>query len=123
MTYDQILDRMIAGKIPRTGLGHAAHVGAAHAALRRWEFFEAAHRYATALRAMSRAAGAPAKYNASLTLGFFCLVAERMGDEDSETFVAENGDLGRDSLIAAGYDPVRLGDPRAHRIGLLPRRP
>ncbi|OWU86305.1 hypothetical protein ATO6_05610 [Oceanicola sp. 22II-s10i] len=121
MNYDHILDEMAGGVLPCTGFGHAVHLGTAHAALKRWEFFEAAHRYASAIRAAASAAGAPEKFNATLTLAFLCLIAERMGDEDSATFVAQNPDLGRDALLAAGYDAARLADPKARRVGLLPR--
>lgn len=121
MNYDHQLDQMIAGDVPCTGLGHAAHLGTAHAALRRWEFFEAAYRYAAAIRATAATAGAPDKFNATVTLAFICLVAERIGDEDSATFVAQNPDLGAEALAKAGYDAPRLADPKARRIGLLPR--
>lgn len=120
MNYDHMLDTMIAGEVPCTGLDHAAHVGTAHAALRRWEFFEAAHHYANALRAAATAAGAPEKFNATLTMGFLSLVAERMEDEGSEDFVAQNPDLTRDALMRAGYDSARLSHPRAREIALLP---
>lgn len=121
MTYDHMLDTMINGEVPCTGLDHATHVGTAHAALRRWEFFEASYRYASALRATATAAGAPEKFNATLTMAFLSLVAERMGDEDSATFVAQNPDLTGDALQRAGYGPTRLSHPRARKVGLLPQ--
>ena len=121
MSYEHMLDTILSGNIPCTGFSHADHLGTAHAALRRWEFFEAAHRYADGIRASAAAAGAPEKFNATLTLAFLCLVAERMGDENSETFVAENGDLTMAALAQAGYGPARLAHPKARAVGLLPQ--
>lgn len=122
MNYDHILEEMAAGILPCTGFGHRVHLGTAHAALRRWEFFEAAHRYSAAIRAAAAAAGVPEKFNATVTLGFLSIIAERMGDEDTESFLAANPDLGRDALLAAGYDAERLGSEKAKTVGLLPRR-
>ncbi len=121
MSYDHMLDTILSGEIPCTGFSHADHMGTAHAALRRWEFFEAAHHYADGIRASATAAGAPEKFNATLTLAFLSLVAERMGDEDSETFVNENADLTMEALKRAGYDATRLAHPKARVIGLLPQ--
>lgn len=121
MSYDHMLDTIIGGATPCTGFGHAAHVGTAHAALRRWEFFEAAHRFADGLRASATAAGVPEKFNATLTLAFLSMVAERMGDEDSETFVAQNPDLTMEALAHIGYDAARLSHPKAREIALLPQ--
>lgn len=120
MNYDHILDQMIAGEMPCTGFGHRVHLGTAHAALRRWEFFEAAYRYAGAIRATAAVAGVPEKYNATVTMAFLSIIAERMGGEDTESFLAANPDLGRDALLAAGYDSARLAAPRAREVGLLP---
>jgi len=102
-------------------VGQDDHLGAARAARRRGEFFEAAQRDAEGIRASATAAGAPEKFNATLTLAFLSLVAERMGDEDSETFVAENADLTMETLRRAGYGADRLAHPKARAIGLLPQ--
>ncbi|ABD52929.1 hypothetical protein [Jannaschia sp. CCS1] len=120
MTYDDMLDLILQGQMPPEGFSHQHHLGTAHAALRRWEFFEAAYRFASGLRAVTKAAGAPEKYNATVTLAFLSLVAERMEGEDSETFVARNLDLKSAVLADLGYGAARLGDPKARRIGLLP---
>lgn len=121
MNYDHILDQMIAGELPCTGFGHRVHLGTAHAALKRWEFFEAAYRYAGAIRATAAAAGVPEKFNATVTLGFLSIIAERMeAAEDTDAFLDRNPDLGREALLAAGYDAGRLGCDRAREVGLLP---
>lgn len=122
MNYDEMLDLIMSGELPATGFSHADHLGIAHAALRRWEFFEAAHRYATALRAVTEAAGTPEKFNATVTLAFLSLVAERMGSEDSETFVANTRDLPPSVLTRVGYDAERLAHPKARHVALLPAR-
>lgn len=121
MKYDHMLDTILSGQVPCTGFSHRDHLGTAHAALRRWEFFEAAHHYADGIRASAMAAGAPEKFNATLTLAFLSLVAERMGDEDSDTFVAENADLTMEAVTRAGYGAERLAHPKARAVGLLPR--
>lgn len=120
MDYDHILDQMADGILPCTGFGHDVHLGTAHAALKRWEFFEAAHRYASAIRAAATAAGVPEKFNATVTFAFLSLIAERMGGEDSATFVAQNRDLTGAALERAGYGAERLSDPKARAVALLP---
>lgn len=122
MTYDDMLDTLLSGKLPECGFGHAEHLGTAHAALRRWEFFEAAHRYSTALRKVTTDAGVPEKYNATVTLCFLSTVAERMGEEDSADFVDSASGLDGTTLARAGYDSARLAHPKARSVGLLPRR-
>ncbi|MEJ6393061.1 hypothetical protein V8J82_07340 [Gymnodinialimonas sp. 2305UL16-5] len=121
MNYDHMLDTILEGQVPCTGFGHAAHLGAAHAALRRWPFFEAAFHLSDGLRKTAAAAGAPEKFNATVTLAFLSLVAERMGEESSEEFVARHADLTFETLLQAGYDRDRLTDPKARDIA-PPRR-
>ena len=120
MTADEMLDALMDDSLTTDGFDHAAHLRVAHAALRRFEFFEAAHVYASGLRRFAARLGVPEKYHATVTLAFLCLVAERMGDETSDSFPDLHPDLFADPLARAGYGPARLGNPRARRIGLLP---
>ncbi|WP_172297738.1 hypothetical protein [Pseudoruegeria sp. HB172150] len=115
-----MLDELLAGTLAAEGFGHREHVAVAHAALCRWEFFEAAWRYSSGLRALTERAGVPEKFNATLTLAFLSLIAERMGQEDSVTFVELHTDLGMKLVRSAGYDAERLADPKARTVGLLP---
>ena len=118
--YDEMLDRLINGTLGVEGFDHAAHIGTAHAALRRYEFFEAASVFAAGLRSLTRRVGLEEKYNATVTLAFLSLIAERMGSETSSDFVADHGDIGMSELLRLGYEPERLASDRARRVGLLP---
>lgn len=121
MTADETLDALQNDTLSAEGFDHAAHIRVAHAALRRYEFFEAAQVLAGGLRRLTVRAGAPQKYNATVTFAFLSLVAERMGNESSDAFLTMHPDLFDAPLAAAGYDAARLSGERARRAALLPR--
>lgn len=123
MDYDSVLDALIDGTLSPLDFDHAAHVGAAHVALGRYEFFEAAAVFAAGLRSLSVRAGVPEKYNATITFAFLSLIAERMRDEDAATFVERHGSGGLEALLAAGYRRDRLESDLARRVALLPHPP
>ena len=119
-----LLTRFEGGDIDPATFTHADHLRAAYHMLRAHEFFEAAHRYAAALRALTLRAGAPEKFSATVTLGFLSLIAERMEAHDpgdADAFVDANPDLTAGAL-AARYSPERLGSALARRAVLLPDR-
>ena len=75
---------------------HNDHVQAAYAMLGRYDFVDACVRYASTLRAMAESAGVPEKYNATITIAFLSLIAERRSQSDScdlGSFLASNPDL------------------------------
>jgi hypothetical protein len=94
VNYDEMFDALCRGTLDPEGFSHRHHVGTGFAALRRHEFFEATHLYATGLRSVVAKAGVPEKYNATVTLAFMSLIAERMdGKDNAEAFLQANPDL------------------------------
>ncbi len=119
-----LLARFEGGDVDPATFTRADHLRAAYMMLRAAEFFEAAQRYAAALRALTIRAGAPEKFNATVTMAFLSLVAERMAAHDpgdADGFLAAHPDL-LGPALARLYSPDRLGSPLARRAALLPDR-
>jgi hypothetical protein len=114
--------RLEGGEIQPGRFGHFEHLEAAWDVLAEEPFLRAAVRYATAIERFATAAGAPGKFNLTVTLAFLSLVAERMSGGEARSFdrfIALNPDLLGDGL-APYYSPERLRDPIARHVFLLP---
>jgi hypothetical protein len=117
-----LLRRFEAAEVDPATFSHADHVRAGYEMLRKHEFFEAAQRFAAALRALTLRAGAPEKFNATVTMGFMSLIAERMDADDpgdADAFLAAHPDLLGGGLMLR-YSKGRLRSPLARRAALLP---
>ena len=102
---------------------HVDHVAVAYAMLRRYDFIEATARYADTIRAIATKAGAPKKFNTTITLAFMSLIAERMettGHLGYEDFITQNQDLLAKEILAHWYSPERLQSDLARQIFLMP---
>ena len=113
-----------AGALDPAAFRHRDHVRVGFELLRRYPFTEAAHRFATGLRAMACAAGRPGLYHDTITVAFLALIAERNASAtypDFSAFERENPDLLRKDALFAWYDPVRLMSPLARKTFVLPR--
>jgi hypothetical protein len=102
---------------------HASHVSVAFEMLDKYEFFEACHRYASGIRAMVQRGGIPEEYNATMTLAFLSLIAERKTltrETDAEAFVVANHDLLCKDGLSAHYSSDRLTSTLARQQFLLP---
>lgn len=117
------LEALDTGAIDPAQFTHRDHVVLAFEALRQDDFFTASARIARGLQALAHRAGAPEKFNATITHAFLSLIAERMREgEDTESFLAANPDLLQGAALRHRYSRARLEDPRARRIALLPDR-
>lgn len=102
---------------------HSDHVAVAYEMLRRYGFMNAAARYGTSLHAIATKAGAPDKFNATITIAFMSLIAERMDQADCtdyDDFIAQNSDLLSKDVLKAWYSPERLESPLARNTFLMP---
>lgn len=102
---------------------HRDHIAVAFELLRRHEFLEAANRYGTGIRSLAARAGAADKFNATVTLAFLSIIAERMRAADyadAEDFIARNPDLFSRALLTRWYAPDRLASDLARQVFLLP---
>ena len=94
---------------------------------RKYRSAEASRRFCAALRRLTVALGAPAKYHETITRFYLQVVAQRHQDEpgrDWEAFRAANRDLfgGSDNVLSRCYSPGLLATPRARQAYLPPDR-
>ncbi len=112
-----------AGELAPEAFKHADHIAVAYEMLSAYEFLDACSRYASSIKALAARAGAPEKYNATITLAFLSLIAERitLGRHTSfEEFISQNGDLTSRDVLMQWYSPKRLTCDTARTVFLLP---
>jgi len=105
--------------------GHEEHVRVAVDMLNAYGFADCAARYANCIRTISIAAGAPEKFNMTITLAFLSLIAERLAaapTTDSDAFIARHPDLLSKSVLDGWYTQERLQSAAARQIFLLPQQ-
>ncbi|MBL4756639.1 MAG: hypothetical protein JKY32_03045 [Rhizobiales bacterium] len=72
---------------------------------------------------MATKAGAPKKFNLTITIAFMSLIAERMAacdHEGYEDFMSLNLDLMAKDLLEKQYTPTRLYSDLARSVFLMP---
>ena len=102
---------------------HVDHVAVAYEMLRTYEFLEACSKYAASIRALAEKAGAPMKFNATITLAFLSLIAERMSAgsyQNYDDFISRNADLKSKKVLEKWYSPERLTCDTARKVFVLP---
>lgn len=112
-----------AHEIDNSTFRHAEHVRVAFDLLQKYDFIDAAAVYAKGIRTMAAKAGAPQKFNLTITYAFMSLIAERLvasSGDDFEVFVSENPDLMSKDVLMKWYDNERLNTETARTIFLLP---
>lgn len=118
-----LVDAFVARRLDNRAFHHRDHVVVAYELLRRSDFVTATARYADTIRELAKAAGAPEKYNATITFAFMSLIAERMATTehaDADDFIAGNPDLLSGQPLNRWYAPERLRSDLARRVFLLP---
>ncbi|MGH1348133.1 MAG: hypothetical protein ACRBN8_41640 [Nannocystales bacterium] len=91
-----------AGDVDVETFNHRAHVRVAWHALEALPLLEALPRFCAGLRALVRAHGAEAKFNATMSVAFLLLVSERRRRGESWAVFEER----EHDFIAAGLEPV-----------------
>jgi hypothetical protein len=115
-----------AGALDPAAFSHRDHVAVACEMLRRADFLEAAAQYAKGLKALAARAGAPEKFNATVTLAFLSLIAERMRTAehaDCDDFIARSRDLLSKDVLEPWYARERLRSDLARSVFLMPEAP
>lgn len=118
------LARFEAGATDPRGFGHEDHVRAAHAMLARYDFLDAACRYAGGLRMLAERAGAPEKFNITVTVAFLSAIAESKAKNPSASwreFRAQNPALLNKRFLSHWYPDEKLQSQLARRIFLMPK--
>ena len=118
-----LTDAFEARKIDNTMFRHEQHVRVAYHILQRYDFTDAAARYAQGIRELATAAGAPDKFNVTITFAFMSSIAERIATSaapDYETFLRDNPDLLSKECLSSFYSKARLTSDAARVMFLLP---
>lgn len=121
--YSQLARSFEVHDIDAGAFRHADHVGVAYEMLRRHDFIDATFRYARSINAIATNAGAPEKFNATITVAFLSLIAERMGTTQHDgyaDFMAKNPDLLSRDVLEPWYSPARLRSELARKVFLMP---
>lgn len=117
-----LLHKFESGEIEVSTFGHREHLQTAWEMLRTYPFIEAVERYARQLQSLATAAGAPEKFNLTVTMCFMSLIAEAIEatpDLDFDRFCEAHPDLQQNPLTH-WYSDQRLGNDLARRIFLMP---
>lgn len=102
---------------------HAEHVRVAFDLLRKYDFIDAAAIYAKGIHTIATKAGAPQKFNLTITYAFMSLIAERLALSPTlefEAFVSANPDLLSKRVLEKWYGDERLYTELARTVFLLP---
>ena len=113
-------------QLPPEDFHHRDHVLVAFTMLSQYDFVEACSRYASTIRAMAEKAGAPEKFNATITFAFMSIIAERRARRPElglDKFLATNADLLDRQLLSCWYSSERLQSACARSQFLLPDKP
>ena len=102
---------------------HDDHIYVGYELLLKYAFMKATLLYAGAISEMATKAGAPKKFNLTITIAFMSLIAERMAacdHEGYEDFMSLNLDLMAKDLLEKQYTPTRLYSDLARSVFLMP---
>jgi len=124
--YGKLVQSFEARDLDAGGFRHVDHVGVAYEMLRKYDFMDATVKYAENIKTIATKAGVPDKFNATITLAFMSLIAERMGTTrhaDYDDFISQNQDLNSKDMLRKWYSPERLQSDLARNVFLMPDAP
>jgi hypothetical protein len=124
--YSELLKQFEAFEINPAEFGHREHVQVAYEMLHKYGYLEACAKYANAINTIATNAGAPEKFNVTITFAFLSLIAERIHGPTKwssfEEFLARNGDLLSKNALSRWYSNEQLQSDFARTHFLLPRK-
>jgi hypothetical protein len=112
-------------EVDASSFGHVEHVQVAYEMLQRHSFLDASTRYAEAINSIAIKAGAPEKFNVTITLAFMSLIAERLHQSkhaNFEQFLELNEDLKSSRVLNRWYTKEQLKSDFARNHFLLPNK-
>ena len=109
--------------IDPAGFGHREHIEVAYEMLQKYGFLDASAKYSKAISTIATNAGAPKKFNVTITMAFLSLIAERIYSTEQnsfEEFLSKNEDLLSRSVLNKWYSKEQLDSEFARTHFLLP---
>jgi hypothetical protein len=122
MNDEPLLEKFQNGNIVVSEFGHREHVQAAWEMLKVYPFLEASTRYARCIENLARSAGAPEKFNLTITLAFMSLIAEKIAGNPGanfDEFYNTHPEL-KKNPIKNWYSDQRLNSDLARKVFLMP---
>ncbi|MGI9400604.1 MAG: hypothetical protein ACR2O0_05070 [Rhizobiaceae bacterium] len=119
-----LTDAFEAHRIDNSTFRHKQHLQVAFELLGKYDFVEATSIYAQGIRTIATKAGAPQKFNTTVTFAFMSLIAERLKEftgDDFEAFLEGNSDLMSKDILENWYAPEQLFSDTARDIFPMPR--
>ncbi len=113
-------------EIDPSSFRHIDHIGVAYEMFHKYGFQSTSIKYAEAIESIAIKAGAPDKFNLTITLAFLSLIAERIHTTDHSSFdefISRNEDLMSKGILGKLYSKERLQSDLARKMFLLPTNP
>lgn len=113
-----------AHQIDNSTFRHKQHLEVAFELLCKYDFVDATAIYAKGIKTIAANAGAPKKFNTTITFAFMSLIAERLENFNGvgfDSFLEENSDLLSMSILEDWYVHEQLFSDTARKIFLMPR--
>ena len=123
--YSELLTQFEAFEVNPAEFGHHQHIQVAYEMLHKYGFLDASAKYANAINTIATNAGAPEKFNVTITFAFLSLIAERIHNTKQSTFeefLAQNEDLLSKGALDKWYSNEQLESDFARTHFLLPSR-
>ena len=123
--YSELLTQFEAFEVNPAEFGHQKHIQVAYEMLHKYGFLDASAKYANAINTIATNAGAPEKFNVTITFAFLSLIAERIHNTKQSTFeefLAQNEGLLSKGALDKWYSNEQLESDFARTHFLLPNR-
>jgi hypothetical protein len=121
--FSELTQQFEAHDIAPNTFRHIDHISVAYEMLHKYSFLKTSTKYAEAIKSMAIKAGAPQKFNLTITLAFLSIIAERLHTTEHnnfEEFIARNEDLMDRKVLEKWYSAERLNSDLARTQFLLP---
>lgn len=122
--YPELLTQFEAFEVDSAKFGHRQHIQVAYEMLHKYGYLEACTQYANIINTMATNAGAPEKFNVTITFAFLSLIAERIHGAKSwsnfDDFLTKNNDLLLKNALSKWYSSEQLQSDFARTHFLLP---
>lgn len=123
--YSELFTQFEAVEVDAAEFGHREHVQVAFEMLHKYSYIEACARYSNTINTIATNAGAPDKFNVTITFAFLSLIAGRMHGtswSSFDEFLSRNEDLLSIDALGKWYTREELWSEFARTHFLLPNR-